>query len=459
MLLGDAPGLMGAARPGGHRSTRRCSRPRRTTCPRQRGMIAVMAAMGKHELVIPAVARRARRTPTTPDSPRPARRPGQHCPSCRRWDRSKAREIDAGFPALLAATEVLVRIERDTPEALAACSEPAAPAGRRHDRARHPGPAAGAWCASRAPRGWQARPGPARTLLRHALGSRPGLALGLPRAGAARAGREQPRHRAVATSTCSPSSTSTTATRAHAGTAPLPALGQPDQAARSCAARIPGACPSSRRDPGAEAYLHGHIKEALNQFFNAARSPLISADTYLTVARIAYAGGPGRHGAPALRPVLQKLAPTISAGRARSGCATSASPRPPRPPSRNPRPRPPRSRGPGDRRHGANRERDTRLRCPLSRSGQPAVRGSGTKRASPGIGISPIVRSGGARAAAAAGLHALDPVIVAQRAQAPGGGAAVPGRAPRGAGRRCQAAPRARPASARRRQARGSRRR
>jgi Tfp pilus assembly protein PilF len=85
-------------------------------------------------------------------------------------------------------------------------------------------------------------------------------------------------------------------------------LGQPDRAADVVRRTYPGSMPIEAAEIlAAEAYLHGHIKEALNQFFNAAHSPLISAGTYLTVARIAYAGGEDDTARQLYDQVLQKL--------------------------------------------------------------------------------------------------------------------------------------------------------
>jgi hypothetical protein len=41
----------------------------------------------------------------------------------------------------------------------------------------------------------------------------------------------------------------------------------------------------------AEAWLKGKPQEAIEQFYKVSKSPLLSADTYLTVTRIAYAAG------------------------------------------------------------------------------------------------------------------------------------------------------------------------
>jgi tetratricopeptide (TPR) repeat protein len=69
-------------------------------------------------------------------------------------------------------------------------------------------------------------------------------------------------------------------------------LGHPVRAAEVVRRTYPGTKPiEAIQILSAEAYLHGHPAEALNLFYAVARNPLISGDTYLTVARIAYASG------------------------------------------------------------------------------------------------------------------------------------------------------------------------
>ena len=69
-------------------------------------------------------------------------------------------------------------------------------------------------------------------------------------------------------------------------------LGQPVRAADVVRRTFTGTIPPDMVEIlAAEAWLLGRPQDAINQFIQVSKSPLISADTYLTVLRIAYAAG------------------------------------------------------------------------------------------------------------------------------------------------------------------------
>ena len=69
-------------------------------------------------------------------------------------------------------------------------------------------------------------------------------------------------------------------------------LGQPVRAADVVRRTFSGTIPPDMVEIlAAEAWLKGKPQEAIEQFYKVSKSPLISADTYLTVTRIAYAAG------------------------------------------------------------------------------------------------------------------------------------------------------------------------
>ena len=278
--------------------------------PAQRGMIAVMAAMGKHELVIPAIRKARAAHPDDAELAATCAKALAAMPVVPPLGQEQAREIDAGFPALFEATEVLVRVEREAPEALAAVLESLQ---RRLDDGTiapdAPGlPFALVRVARTARLAGQADA--ARAVLRHALGCDPGslsvyrelaqLELDENNLDTAR------RYLDLLTFVDQyDRDAGLTLAQLH-----FQRLGQPDRAADVVRRTYPGSMPIEAAEIlAAEAYLHGHIKDALNQFFNVARSPLISADTYLTVARIAYAGGQDVTARQLYDQVLQRLPP------------------------------------------------------------------------------------------------------------------------------------------------------
>jgi len=69
-------------------------------------------------------------------------------------------------------------------------------------------------------------------------------------------------------------------------------LGQPVLAADIVRRTFTGVTPPDMVEIlAAEAWLLGRPDDAINEFIKLSRSPLVSGDTYLTILRIAYAGG------------------------------------------------------------------------------------------------------------------------------------------------------------------------
>jgi tetratricopeptide (TPR) repeat protein len=88
-------------------------------------------------------------------------------------------------------------------------------------------------------------------------------------------------------------------------------LGQPARAADVVRRTYPGSKPIEGTEIlAAEAYLAGRPDEALSLFQSVARSPGITPDTYLTVARIAYASGKDDVARALYDRVLEQLGPS-----------------------------------------------------------------------------------------------------------------------------------------------------
>jgi tetratricopeptide (TPR) repeat protein len=278
--------------------------------PAQRGMIAVLAELKQGELVVPAIRKARAQHADDRELATTCAEALLAMPVVPPLGQEQAREIEAAFPEQFASTEVLVRLERGHPEELQAVLDGLL---ARLEAGTIPVDAPGLPMAlvriARAARLGD-QPAQARALLRHALGADPGslsvyrelaqLELDQNNLDTAR------RYLDLLTFVDQyDRDAGLTLAQLH-----FQRLGQPDKAADVVRRTYPGSMPIEAAEIlAAEAYLHGHIKEALNQFFNAARSPLISADTYLTVARIAYAGGVDDVARQLYDQVLQKLPP------------------------------------------------------------------------------------------------------------------------------------------------------
>ena len=276
----------------------------------QRGMIGVLAELKKGDLVIPAIRKARAAHADDRELALASAEALLALPVVPPLGQEQAREIEAAFPEQVASTEVLVRLERTNPDELKVVLDGLL---QRIEAGTIPIetpdlPMSLVRIARMARLGGQ--PELARALLRAALGADPGsLAV----------------YRELAQLELDQNNLDTarryldlltfvdqydrdaglTLAQLH-----FQRLGQPDKAADVVRRTYPGSMPIEAAEIlAAEAYLHGHIKDALNQFFNAARSPLISADTYLTVARIAYAGGQDDVARQLYDTVLQKLSP------------------------------------------------------------------------------------------------------------------------------------------------------
>lgn len=277
----------------------------------QRGLIRALAALGHGDLVLPVIVR-ARAT--FPDDKLLAADCAQalaSMPTVPAAGEEQARAIELAFPDQFAATELLVRLDREAPDDMALVLESLI---RRLDDGTIAVDAPDLPLAlvriARMARLAKLTE-PARKLLRVALRAEPGSLLVYRELAQLELDQNEldtaRRYLDLLTFVdVFDRDAGLTLAELH-----FQRLGQPDRAADVVRRTYPGSMPIEAAEIlAAEAYLHGHIKEALNQFFNAAHSPLISAGTYLTVARIAYAGGQDDTARQLYDQVLQKLSPT-----------------------------------------------------------------------------------------------------------------------------------------------------